>query len=242
MRHLSEPAFILHTRPYRETSLIVEAFSRNHGRLGVVAKGARNPKSRLRALLLPFQPLLLSWSGKGDLALLTGAEAVGTARQLVGKNRYAAFYLNELLMRLLHRHDAHPELFDRYSAALEDLHENDAVQDSLRIFEKHLLAGIGYAMILDHDAGSGQPLKPDQVYEYLPERGPELIAGNMGAGHKLLGSSLLDLNQESFHSGRSRYEARRLTRYLIERQIADRSLRSRQIFHQVISAFDSRVN
>lgn len=238
MRVLSQAAFVLHARPYRETSLILEIFSHEHGRLGAIAKGARNPKSRQRALLLPFTPLLLSWSGKGELALLTGVEAVGPARELSGQNRYAAYYLNELILRLLHRHDAHPELFDCYAATLAKLHDDDSIQDGLRIFEKRLLAGIGYAMILDHDTVSGQPLEPERLYQYLPERGPELSANDHMSGHCLLGRSMLELDREHFSSARSRHEARRLTRFLIDKQTVERSLRSRQVFHQVISAVD----
>ena len=238
MRVLSQAAFVLHARPYRETSLILEIFSHEHGRLGAIAKGARNPKSRQRALLLPFTPLLLSWSGKGELALLTGVEAVGPARELSGQNRYAAYYLNELILRLLHRHDAHPELFDCYAATLAKLHDDDSIQDGLRIFEKRLLAGIGYAMILDHDTVSGQPLEPERLYQYLPERGPELTTNDRMTGHCLLGRSMLELDREHFSSARSRHEARRLTRFLIDKQTVERSLRSRQVFHQVISAVD----
>ena len=238
MRVLSQAAFVLHARPYRETSLILEIFSHDHGRLGAIAKGARNPKSRQRALLLPFTPLLLSWSGKGELALLTGVEAVGPARELSGQNRYAAYYLNELILRLLHRHDAHPELFDCYAATLAKLHDDDSIQDGLRIFEKRLLAGIGYAMILDHDTVSGQPLEPERLYKYLPERGPELSTNDRMTGHCLLGRSMLELDREHFSSARSRHEARRLTRFLIDKQTVERSLRSRQVFHQVISAVD----
>lgn len=238
MRVLSQAAFVLHARPYRETSLILEIFSHEHGRLGAIAKGARNPKSRQRALLLPFTPLLLSWSGKGELALLTGVEAVGPARELSGQNRYAAYYLNELILRLLHRHDAHPELFDCYAATLARLHDDDSIQDGLRIFEKRLLAGIGYAMILDHDTVSGQPLEPERLYQYLPERGPELSTNDRMTGHCLLGRSMLELDRGHFSSARSRHEARRLTRFLIDKQTVERSLRSRQVFHQVISAVD----
>ena len=233
-----EPAYVLHHRPFRETSLIVEAFTRGYGRVAVVARGAKSARSRWRNVLQPFRPLLLSWSGKGELALRTGVEAVGPARELSGQNRYAAYYLNELILRLLHRHDAHPELFDCYAATLAKLHDDDSIQDGLRIFEKRLLAGIGYAMILDHDTVSGQPLEPERLYQYLPERGPELTTNDRMTGHCLLGRSMLELDREHFSSARSRHEARRLTRFLIDKQTVERSLRSRQVFHQVISAVD----
>jgi len=239
MRVQSQPAYVLHTRPYRETSLILEVFSRTYGRLGLVAKGARNPKSRLRALLLPFQSLLINWSGKGELALLTGVEATGPASELSGQARYASYYLNELVIRLLHRHDAHEDLFDRYSGVLAELYDDVSIQESLRVFEKHLLAEIGYGLILDRDAVTGKPLDPDKLYQYIPDRGPEQRTTGSQSEFCVLGSSLLDLHQESFRSGRSRHESRKLTRYLIDHQLPGRALDSRQIFHQVLSRIES---
>ena len=239
MRVQSQPAYVLHSRSYRETSLILEIYSRRYGRLGLVAKGARNPKSRKRPLLLPFQSLLMSWSGKGELALLTGVEATGVACELSGQARYAAFYLNDLVIRLLHRHDAHENLFDRYTELLTRFYSCAPVQDSLRIFEKHLLAEIGYGLILDHDTVTGKPLEPDQLYQYIPDRGPEPCVNNNDSGLCLLGSSMLDLHQESFRNGRSRHEVRKLMRYLIEQQLSGRALRSRLIFHQVLSRIES---
>lgn len=239
MRVQSQPAYVLNSWPYRETSLILEVYSRTYGRLGLVAKGARSPKSRLRPLLLPFQSLLMSWSGKGDLVLLTGVEATGAACELSGQIRYVAYYLNELVIRLLHRHDAHEDLFDRYSEVLSDLYSGVSVQEPLRIFEKHLLAEIGYGLILDHDAATGEPLDPERMYQYVPERGPEQCNKNGNTGLCIHGSSLLDLHQESFRDSRSRHESRKLIRYLIDQQLLGRALRSRQIFHQVLSRIES---
>ncbi|MCK5361068.1 MAG: DNA repair protein RecO, partial [Gammaproteobacteria bacterium] len=138
MRVQSQQAFLLHSRPFRETSLIIEVFSRQHGRVGLLARGVRNPKSRKRALVMPFQPLLLGWSGKGELPLLTDIEAIGPARELLSEQRYVAFYLNELLLKLLHRHDAHESLFDIYNNSLDELYQDVPVQHVLRKFEKEL--------------------------------------------------------------------------------------------------------
>ena len=240
MRVQSQPAFVLHARPYRETSLIVEAFSRCCGRVGLVAKGARNPKSRMRPLLLPFQSLLLGWSGKGDLALLTGVEGTGAARELDGHARYAGFYLNELLLRLLHRHDPHEGLFDRYTTVLAQLHEEGSVQDALRIFEKHLLIETGYGMVLDHDASSGEALQADALYRYVPDRGPVKCEPQSNATNCVHGQTLLELREEAFRGRRSRLEARYLLRFLLEYQLAGHDLRSRRIFHQVLSRLESR--
>jgi DNA repair protein RecO (recombination protein O) len=126
-----EPAFVLHTRVYRETSLIVEVFGRDTGRFGLVAKGARRPKSALRGMLQSFHPLLLSWSGSGELGLLTGAEPDGYMRPLAGKALFSGFYINELLMRLMHRHDPHPELFHYYRHAIESLNQAQGTDESM---------------------------------------------------------------------------------------------------------------
>ena len=242
MRVQSQPAYLLHARPYRESSLVVEVFSRCCGRIGLVAKGARNPKSRLRPLLLPFQPLLMGWSGRGDLALMTGVEGTGTAREISGQSRYAGFYLNELLMRLLHRHDPHEDLFDRYTSVLTHLHDDDAMlQDALRIFEKHLLVETGYGMILDHDVLTGRPIVGEECYHYIPDRGPTVCDPaevNSGCIH---GTTLLDLREERFGSRRSRHEARLLLRMLIGQHVAGRELRSRRIFHQVLSRLEQQA-
>ena len=170
MRVQSQQAFLLHSRPFRETSLIIEVFSRQHGRIGLLARGVRNPKSRKRALMMPFQPLLLAWSGKGELPLLTGAEATGPARELLSEQRYVAFYLNELLLKLLHRHDAHESLFDVYSAILDELYQGVDIQHALRRFEKELLSQTGYGLILHHEAESSRPISVDCRYQYLADQ------------------------------------------------------------------------
>ncbi len=149
-----EPAYLLVQRPYRETSQLLEAFSAGHGRLGLVARGARGPRSRLRGLLQPFTPLLLSWTESGELGTLTGAESGGAAPTLLGERVFHGWYLNELLiLKLLQRHDAHPRLYQDYVAALGELGGKQA-EAALRIFEKRLLIELGYALPLDEGAGA----------------------------------------------------------------------------------------
>ena len=159
--HDAEPAYVLHTYAFRETSFIVEAYSRNHGRVGLVARGARRPGSSLRGLLLPFQPILISWTGSGELRTLTRAEWDGGYAPLSGQALMCGFYLNELLMRLMAREDAHEALFDRYEAALAELQQTDDQPRVLRAFERVLLKELGYAMTLDRDAETGGPIDPD---------------------------------------------------------------------------------
>jgi DNA repair protein RecO (recombination protein O) len=236
MRVHSQAAFVLHCRPFRETSLIVEVFTRDFGRLGLVARGARDIRSRRRALLLPFQLLQIGWSGKGELPLLTGIEMLSGARELVGQQRYAAFYLNELLLRLLHRHDPHEMLFDSFSDTLDALYQGEDTQQVLRRFEKRLLSDTGYGLILTHEANSTKPIQPLVVYNYVRELGPQPVDASQAVGLKILGQSLIDLHNEHFTDRRSLQEAKQLIRFLIDGQLAGRHLRSRHVLHQVISS------
>ena len=159
MRIDQQPAFILHARPYRETSLLIEAFSRDFGRVGLVARGVRRERSRLpRGLLQPFQPLLLNWIARGELGSLTGAEAASRPLRLAGDVLFAAIYVNELVLRLSERNDPHDNAFAAYSQCLGRLADDSGIAWSLRRFERDFLADLGYALALTHTV-DGQPLK-----------------------------------------------------------------------------------
>jgi DNA repair protein RecO (recombination protein O) len=241
MRVQSQPAYLLHSRPFRETSLIIEVFSRQYGRVGLLARGVRNPKSRKRALVMPFQPLLLGWSGKGELPLLTSIEATGCARELRTEQRYVAFYLNELLLKLLHRHDAHENLFDFYSNSLDELYQDVPIQHVLRRFEKELLSQTGYGLILHHEAESSRPVSIGRSYQYLPDLGPKPLSQvaddyqGREQGISIKGKSLLDFHHNNFDDKESMKECRLLVRYLLDRQLSGKPLHSRQVYHQVLS-------
>lgn len=166
MRVELEPAVLLHRRPYRETSLLVETLSRAHGRVGLVARGARRAKGRWRGLLEPMQSLRLSWSGRGELYTLTGAEAAGGHRNLAGDCLYAGFYAIELVLRTLAREDPHPGLFDSLETLLDRLARVTDPALALRLFERDLLAEIGYALPLAAEPATGAPLSPDADYDY----------------------------------------------------------------------------
>src|SRR5262245_10277753 len=152
-----QPAYVLHSYPFRETSLIVETFTRDQGRVALVARGARRPKSALRGVLLAFQPLHISWAGKSELRTLISAERHGTYLPLRGESLMCGFYLNELLLRLLPRDDPHEALFAAYRDALKALASAGEQAAVLRRFELNLLSGLGYAVTLDRDANSGAP-------------------------------------------------------------------------------------
>jgi DNA repair protein RecO (recombination protein O) len=187
-----QPAYVLHARPYRETSLLLECLTRDHGRLGVVARGVRRERARLqRAQLEPFQPLALDLVLRGELATLRGAEPSGMPRRLTGDAGLAGLYINELVVRLTGRQDPQPDLFDAYARTLVRLAAPDTLAWQLRRFERDLLTAIGYALQLEHEAESGEPLSPDGWYRYQVEHGPVGCAA--GASRALRGAHLLAL-------------------------------------------------
>src|SRR3990172_6126372 len=153
VRHDAQPAFVLHNYPYRETSLVLEVFTQHHGRVAMVARGARRPRSALRGVLLAFQPLLLSWSGRSELRTLYKAEWRGGLPQLKGVALLCGFYLNELMVKLLPHDDPHKALYRTYFDTLHALGKGGDHAATLRRFEKHLLKELGYALTLDHDVG-----------------------------------------------------------------------------------------
>ncbi len=229
MRVQQQPAFVLHHSHYGETSLLVEAFTRNFGRIGLVAKGARRQRSVLRATLAPFQPVLLAWSGRGELATLTGAEPAAAGIDLYGEQSYCGLYLNELLMRLLHRHDAHENLFDAYELSLRRLQIADATEIALRLFEKHLLQELGYGLVLGCEVSGNSPIAADAEYDYIPDRGP-VPACSAAEGIRVKGASLLALAQENFPDPAAPHEAKLLMRACISRHLGNRPLHSRSLF------------
>jgi len=167
---LLEPAFLLHHRPWSDTSRILDLMTRAHGRVTLFAHGARRPKSPLRAVLRPFLPLLVSWSGPADGGTLTSAETAEGSFSLPPERLMSGFYLNELMLRLLPKEDRHEALYDAYAAALRQLADG-AEQAALRSFESVLLEELGYAVDLARDAGSGRPLESDRYYHFEPGRG-----------------------------------------------------------------------
>ena len=229
-----EPCLVLHHRPWRETSAIVEMFAAESGRIGVVARGGRRPSSPFRGLLQPFIPLLGSWRGRGDLATLTGIEADGPPSALTGQALFGGLYLNELLMRLLHRHDPHAELFISYRGTLDRLSQGEPVEPTLRVFEKYLLADIGYGLVLDREVESGEPIEGDMRYDYVAEIGPKPVSGPPASGHgvQVSGRTLLALAKERFDAPDEVRESKRLMRYLLSELLGDRPLAVRALFER----------
>lgn len=225
---------MLHAWPYRETSLLIEVYSRGYGRLPLLAKGARRPRSALRGLLMAFQPLSLSWSGRGEVRTLTRCEWLGGVPLLKGEGLLCGFYLNELLMRLLAREDPHEALFDQYEATLVRLLESGDHAAALRRFERALLKELGYALTLDREADSGRPVDPAALYIYEPERGPVRLPQAVPAGTlRLRGSTLLALAREDYGDPDTLQQYKQLMRLLINHRLDHQPLHSRNVYREL---------
>jgi DNA repair protein RecO (recombination protein O) len=230
MRVALDPSFILHSRPYRESSVLLEALSRQHGRVGLVARGARGGRSRWKNLLQPFRPLLLSWSQRGELGTLTAAEQVAAPPTLVGEPLFCALYANELLVRFLQRSDPHAGLFDHYSRSLNALAGGQPSQPVLRLFEYHVLTAVGFGPQLDYDSASGQKIRSDAWYVYEPESGPVQREREVGRAEELVsGAALLALKSGEIDS-RHLKELKILMRKLIRFHLGGRAIKSQQLF------------
>jgi DNA repair protein RecO (recombination protein O) len=224
-----QPGVVLHTTPWRETSLIVEVLSRDYGRIGLVARGAKRPTSQFRGLLAPFAPLALSWSGRGEIKNLVRVEWIGGLAPLRGKALLAAFYANELLVRLLARADPHERLFASYLQMLHGLTE--ARQDvTLRKFELELLREVGYAVPLDHCA-NGEPIVAAARYRFRPEAGAHRLAASESEEDSaaVSGRTLLAMAHGEFTDALVATEAKTMLRQLIRYHLDGKPLNTRRI-------------
>ena len=234
LRRDEQPGYVLHTYSYRETSLIVEAFTEGYGRVALVARGARRPRSELRGLLQGFQPLLLSWAGSAELKTLQKAEWRGGLPRVAGSALLCGFYLNELLLKLLAREDPHPRLFAVYEAALHDLAARHEQAPVLRRFELELLAELGYALPLTHDADTGAPVDPAARYHYVFDRGPRRLPGHVAAEPRaglpqVRGATLLALSARVYPDAQTAAEAKRLMREVLDHYLEQRGVESRRV-------------
>lgn len=231
MRISLDPCYLLHSRPYRETSLLLEVLSRSRGRVGLVARGARGSRSRWKNLLQPFRPLLLSWNQRGELGTLTGAEQVASPPPLAGEPLFCGLYANELLMGFLQRSDPHPGLFEHYSQLVTSLASGSPTQPLLRLFEKQLMTSAGFGLQLEQEYGSGRPVEIEAWYEYVPEQGPRRReSGESGAGALVSGDALLAL-QSGRIEPRHQRELKALMRRLIRYHLGERELKSQALFY-----------
>jgi DNA repair protein RecO (recombination protein O) len=223
-RIAEQPAFVLHSYPYRETSLIIDVLSRDHGRLALVAKGAKRPHSALRGVLQTFQPLALSWSGT-----LTGAEWVGGMLPLTGDALLCGFYVNELLVKFCAREDPHPQLFHHYVVTMTRLAHDEPPVQVLRSFERVLLRETGYAMSLDRTVARKAVL-PEGRYVFDPERGVREASDDWPAQWPVIaGQTLLDMEQDDYHRAQTVAQSKTLMRFLLNTYLGGTPLATRQI-------------
>ncbi|NRR32357.1 DNA repair protein RecO [Oxalobacteraceae bacterium] len=227
-RVAGQPAFVLHSYPYKETSLIVDMFTRDYGRVALIAKGAKRPHSQLRGVLQTFQPLSGSWVGKSELRTLTGAEWVGGMLPLEKTALLCGFYLNELLVKLLARDDAHPRLFDHYVATLNQLAHNEPAPIVLRKFERALLRETGVAADLARCTATREAVQADRLYVVDPERGPRPERA-ADAWPRVSGKTLLDMEREDYSDAATQAQSKQLMRFLLAHHLGGAPLNTRQI-------------
>ena len=224
--------WLLHHRPFRDSSRILDILSRDHGRVALVARGVRSAKSRLRGILMPFNPLQLSWVIRSDLGTMTGAEMNGRSLVLTGDALLSGYYLNELLLNLLHRHDPQPGIFSIYSETLARLSTGQAVAASLRYFELELLRMLGYAPNLDHDTVSGKALRADGMYQYRIEEGPVPVSDPHGP-MVFTGAELIAIGARAFDRPEVVHNAGSLLRDIIRFHLGGKELKSRKVMMQL---------
>jgi DNA repair protein RecO (recombination protein O) len=223
-----QPGFVLHSYPYKETSLIVDVFSRDYGRIALVAKGAKRPHSKLRGVLQTFQPLAVGWSGKSEVRTLTAAEWVGGLLPLEKSALLCGFYLNELLVKLLARDDPHAALFDHYVAALNQLAHDEPAPIVLRKFELALLKETGVATDFTRCADTSKAVDPGQTYVVDPERGPRIArASDHWPG--VSGKTLLDMERQDYADAATQVQSKTLMRFLLAHHLGGMQLNTRQI-------------
>lgn len=227
----NQAVYVLHTFPYKETSLVVELFTHGFGRVATTAKGARRPRSAMRGMLQAFQPLLATWSGKLELKTLHGLEWGGGLLLLKGEALMCGFYLNELLLRLLPREDPHEALFEYYGATLRTLASSQDLATTLRRFELKLLQELGYAIPLDLDENN-TPISGAQTYRYEVGYGAVRMNGAINRGRdgvQFLGSTLIDMARDDYSNPQTQQQSKQLMRYLLAYYLGDKPLHTRQL-------------
>lgn len=240
--------YVLHQRPWRNTSMLIEAFTADAGRIGLVARGVRRSGSRTRALLEPFQPLLLNWSGRGELHTLTGVEAERWRAPPTGRALLAGFYCSELAMRLLGRDDPNPEAFAAYDEAITALAAGSATEPALRRFELALLDALGFAPPLVTEADSGTAVAEDSSdYIYVAEAGPVASANETAQGQsediiRVPGAHLHALARGKLDDPAVLQSARRILRACLAPHLGSKPLKSRELYRSMYGSGKRTTN
>jgi DNA repair protein RecO (recombination protein O) len=223
-----QPAFVLHARPFRDTSAIVDYLTADHGRIALIARGVRGERSRLRIAVQPLQPLMISWQRRGDIGSLTAAEPASAPFHLHGAWLYSGLYVNELLARLVHRDDPCPGMFDGYRNTLAELAAERPLEPILRRFEKHLLDDMGYGVHAERTFDNHLPIQEDQEYWYLPNVGA--LARMQPGAIKIAGTLLRTLANGEWNDTSDWPGIKRVHRAILAHYLGDKPLRSRELF------------
>jgi DNA repair protein RecO (recombination protein O) len=223
-----QPGYILHHRPFRDTSQILDIITRDHGTIAVVARGSRGAKSRLAGVLRPFLPLRVSWVAKSDLGTLTGAEAAGPPAGMVGDAMLSAYYVNELMLHFLHRFDPQPEIFALYEQVIKSLVVTENVAASLRSFELEFLSLLGYAVNLNHEFGGQESLVAERNYQFRMEQGAVPVERTEGP-LIFKGAMLSAVAEQRFSEPDVLRAANRLLREIIDFHLGGKELKSRKV-------------
>ena len=234
MRVESEPGFILHTIPYRETSLLVDIFTLNHGRLRCVAKGFRKPnKKGIAKTLFPYTEHHFQWQGRGELKTLIQADPIQAPVFLKQESLFVGLYINELLYKLLHQNDPHSSLYEFYRQLMTQLSTSETQQPVLRRFEMLLLEELGYGLVLDAEAETGQAVSSEHLYYYIPDQGLKLIndqtVDNLNA---FSGADIMAIRQSQLEQQPVLRAAKQLTRQVIDFYLDGKELNSRELYRQ----------
>lgn len=240
----SQPAYVLHSAAYQNTSLLVDVFTADYGRIRLVAKGAKRFKSDFAGKLQVFTPLLISWSGRGDLYTLTTADFANfkqagfISSELRGTTLLSAYYINELVLRFLTLEDPHVELFYYYVDTLAKLQSKKGIESVLRRFEKNLLNEVGYSLLLSHDSASGKKIEADKQYYYGLSEGPKQVYTNIDNnnpdGIYISGKALLELERDMFTQSETLKQAKQLMRAIISKHLDGSPLKTRTLFQSTI--------
>jgi len=223
-----QPAFILQQRKYRETSLIIDALTRDFGRISLLAKGVRKAKSKTAGVLQPFIPLTLSYVGKAELKNLADVEMIQPFSEIKGLALYCGFYINELVGCFLHKYDPHPEVFDYYRECLSALADGSGMEAALRLFELNLLECAGYGLQLEYDDHE-KPIESLKKYGFNVGQGPVAVVDGQITGKTLQALSARELTDPQVLS-----EAKILMRTVIDVYLQGRQLKSRAVFNKIM--------
>lgn len=233
MRVENQPAYILHQRAFRDTSQILEVFTKDYGRMSIMSRGSRGQKSRLKGVLQPFRSLIIAWSGRGEMPTLVSAEpAAQTSVFFQGKSLACALYVNELLMYLTYKHDVHQSLFSQYHHTINRLFVAEKLEQELRSFELNLLAHLGVLVDLSHDMNTGEYLKAESEYVFQIEQGVSEVKDGLKPKFVpvIVGRNLLEISNHHFDDPKVLKDAKVLMRFIINHYLGGKSLKSRELF------------